>query len=264
MDLPKRIAENLIDATSTTTWGYSKKKLKPGASSVILAEAKVYFKGLGWKVKKTTKNDFFMARKPKAPTKIRFQIGTHPAIELYSKTASGGWKIIAKIAKYTYGEVKKFKSLQEMVDHSETIKAPIMITKGTLPDPHEFGAFTIGIRKDYYGIKQAVLMNQVFTCYVESVVALNQDGSITDSIHVVAAPGEQVWFHFNCCSPTGATFDIISDGETFYPVKRYGKKRLTSEMKPKKGIDLNHMNKSDEMMINGAIQLFLDPSEDDE
>ena len=101
------------------------------------------------------------------------------------------------------------------------------------------------------------LSNQIDSCTVYGVVGLKEDGSITNDLNIVAKPGEQVWFHVDCQSGTGATFDIISDGEVFYPIKRYGKQRVTSELKPKSQVNLALMNKWDKIIVNKAIEIYL-------
>ena len=95
------------------------------ARTAILAEVKSFFAQVGWKVKKATKENYYIARRPGAPTKIRFELAYNPDIELYAKTPNGGWKIVGLIREYVYRDLKRFKTLHDMVEYSKRIPYPI-------------------------------------------------------------------------------------------------------------------------------------------
>jgi hypothetical protein len=257
MDLINRIEKDLV-IIPTIKYGHKRMEngLTPESKDIILQEVKNYFKTIKWKVKKA-KNNFYIARKLKTHTKIRFEIGPNPTIELYIKTTNNGWKVIGEIKKkYQVPFNIQFKTLHEMVEYTDTVQEPVIISKATLPEPFLFTGMAAMITDRYE--KYITLGHQIHRCRVTNVVGLNNDGTITNDIEVVAKPGEQVWFHLDCASSSGATFDIISDGESFYPVKRYGKQRVTTEMKPKSTIDLENMTDIDKTLINLAIAFYFE------
>lgn len=86
------------------------------------------------------------------------------------------------------------------------------------------------------------------------MVGVNDDGSIDED--TVAVPGKDIWYHMECANHLGATFDIITNGEVFYPIRRYGVKKLTSTKSPKASVDLNKMNIDDKAFIGTAIEQF--------
>lgn len=92
---------------------------------------------------------------------------------------------------------------------------------------------------------------------VTRCVAIEPDGTFSDKI---TTPFVRPWFHLECVginTPIGATFDLISDGFEWLPAERYGTKKLTNKLKPKKSIDLNKLSTIDQELIQVAIHDFI-------
>jgi hypothetical protein len=219
------------------------------AQEIILTKVVKFFEPFGWKVKRL-KSGNFVARKPKHHTKINFSIHyPYSKVELLAKTPNGGW---GSIASSFYGS----SSLNNFVQQAANIPAPIMITKDSLPEPWKFEAEAV-VKNDN-SRAWVYFNNEIQQCRVEGVVALKKDGSITKAVADVAKPNEQVWFHIDCANALGATFDIITDGEVFYPIKRYGKQRITDKTNPKASVDLKLMTEMDKQLVNLAIEQYFE------
>lgn len=216
------------------------------AQAAVLAKVVEFFEPFGWKVKKL-KSGNFVARKPKHHTKINFSIHyPYSKVELLSKTPNGGWSSVS--SSFYGGE-----DLSKFVKEADSIPTPTMITKNSLPDAWTFGDKVLSRDRDWVSFN-----TEIQSCRVEGVVALKDDGSITKATADVAKPNEQVWFHVDCQNSLGATFDIITDGEIFYPIKRYGKQRITNNANPKSSVDLKAMSSMDKQLINLAIEAFFE------
>jgi hypothetical protein len=228
-------------------YGYGQRTvdgLTDAAKINILAQVEGFFKTHGWKVKKLKAS--YVARKPKHHTKINFSIHyPYSKVELFAKTPNGGW---SSIASSFYGS----EDFTAYIKEAEKIPAPAMISKDSLPEAWEFGGDALATNSNGW----IYFNHEIQQCRVVSVVALKKDGSITKAAADVAKPNEQVWFHLDCQNALGATFDIITDGEIFYPIKRYGKQRITTNPNPKASVDLKSVTQMDKQLINLAIEAY--------
>lgn len=96
---------------------------------------------------------------------------------------------------------------------------------------------------------------QIESLVLDGIVTIAEDGKISEAIY---APDAEVWFEFSCCAPTGATFNILSNGEKFIPITRYGTQKLSTDMSPKGSVNLKHMSKHDQELTQIAIKVYLE------
>lgn len=66
-------------------------------------------------------------------------------------------------------------------------------------------------------------------------------------------PGRDLWIHIDCTGPSGATFDIITDGEKWLPLDRRTHK-VSKDMNPKATVDLSKMSVLDKQLITRLIE----------
>lgn len=123
------------------------------------------------------------------------------------------------------------------------------ITKNKLPEPFQFKSVPIMQKGKFFErmdvIRSAQLLGPV---------------GITDRAKVdsetVYVPEEAVWWYFDCIGEAGATFNIITDTEVWYPVNRRSG-RITTKLTPKKSVDLTKMSKTDQELLIYIIQDFI-------
>jgi hypothetical protein len=122
------------------------------------------------------------------------------------------------------------------------------ISRYTLPEPYRFRTDRYLANGDrYYRI------GAISSARLANVVGIQDSAKIDPDM--VGKPDEPVWFHFDCLGYAGATFDIITDGEVWYPINRTSR-RITTQMKPKKSVDLTNMSVNDQEFLLAAIQDF--------
>lgn len=162
---------------------------------------------------------------------------------------------------------KYINSLDEIIDTIDTniklilankIKRNPTVTVANLPEPYKFGDVVRHIKindssPSVCGVASNAVISRIFEI---NIVAINDDCTVDDS--EISTPGKDVWFRLQCMGSAGATFDIISDGNGWYPITRYKKNRITMSMKPKKSVDLSYMSTVDKTLINEAIKLYLE------
>jgi len=79
---------------------------------------------------------------------------------------------------------------------------------------------------------------------------IKKDGRVEEGVY---NPDYKPWFWLSCSGINGATFDIITDLVGWYPVRRYGVKRIVKDMKPKVSLDLSFMSVDDLAFIKRVI-----------
>jgi len=94
-------------------------------------------------------------------------------------------------------------------------------------------------------------VSQVRSCILVGAVGLSDNHKAIPGL--AQRPDQEVWFHFDCLSPMGASFDIITDGECFHPLSRRSM-RISGKMQPKKSVDLNLLGTSDQEMFVKIIE----------
>lgn len=131
--------------------------------------------------------------------------------ELSAKTPNGGW------AKHHVRQKHwRNQDLQILIDAAKLIKAPVPITKTSLPKPfkiggclsHQYGKgvyYTIGSNNKWKSIN------------VLKIVGLDENGVVSEE--EVARPGEKPWFLCSIITWDSYEYCIITDGEILHPVK---------------------------------------------
>jgi hypothetical protein len=95
---------------------------------------------------------------------------------------------------------------------------------------------------------------------VMCVVRIMPDQSL--SRDGVMEPGADCWFLLDASGVTGATFNIVSDGEVFYPVTRITnddwKKAKITRSSGKRTVDVGNMGQADKELMQEAIRMWVD------
>lgn len=94
----------------------------------------------------------------------------------------------------------------------------------------------------------------ILTAYLVGPVGITDKLKISE--HMAMIPDEQVWWHFDCSGPTTATFDLITDGNVWYPVNRRSK-RITTQLLPKNSINLSQLSTDDRDFLRHVIQDYV-------
>lgn len=93
----------------------------------------------------------------------------------------------------------------------------------------------------------------VYTARVMNVVTYDKDGFINET--KINEPGADVWFLMECRLHT--SFNIVFNGvDKFIPV-RERKKRLCSNLKPKRGIHLGKLSELDRLVLCAAVEQYI-------
>lgn len=147
-----------------------------------------------------------------------------------------------------YGHLFIPQSLETLNEYRGAPPERHQIDRQNLPEPYQF-------RKDRFLISgnQYIRTGVIAKATLANVVGIQDNAKI--DVEMAAKPDEPVWFHFDCEGYAGATFDIITDGEVWYPINRKSH-RITNQMKPKKSVDLSNMSIVDQEFLVAAIADF--------
>jgi hypothetical protein len=168
-------------------------------------------------------------------------IGDHVHVSVSIRTGAGG----------RYGNFTDPFILRDLGTLDSYRGAPserTQIDRKSLPKPYNF-------HKDRFLVsgRRYVRTGVIASAELVDVVGIQDNAKI--DVDMAAKPDEPVWFHFDCQAGSGATFDIITDGDVWYPINRKSR-RVTTQMKPKKSVDLTHMSVVDQEFLLAAIQDF--------
>lgn len=239
-----------------------KDKISPQAAEQIAQQVEKFFTDLGWKIRtrkgrKDNKKDFkFTAHKDHVS--IRYRINSYSEVTIHYRSAGGG---TVKDGDWHYWNT----DLQEAVNHANKIKPVERITKKHLPEPFTFKDEPLVAKKHDFrkwngGVQITVhRTGQIRSIVTKGVVGLDDKGVV--SPEQVMVPGEIPYFFLSCSAPSGATFNLITDGEIAYAVKRYGKHRVTNDPNPKATVDLNELTSQDKELVQIAITGYLNQDE---
>lgn len=101
-------------------------------------------------------------------------------------------------------------------------------------------------------VRRAIIREvQVVKC-----ITLKKDGTCDDDFYKPSKP----WFYLDCIGlgHLSPRFDIISDGFTWHPAERHaGVKRISSNTRPKKSVNLRELSTADQELIQSAISTFI-------
>lgn len=133
---------------------------------------------------------------------------------------------------------------------------------GELPPPWVFSdqKYRVTKRTGWYGRKSIawVEFNSVIAgLEVLKVMTIGRDHVLVDTI---GAPDQDCWYLFDCVGHTSATFNIISDGEVFYPVTRVTESTRTirlAETSGKENVDLRKASIADKELVVAAIEAWV-------
>jgi len=220
----------------------------------LAQKAEQFFTDLGWKVRtrkgrKDNQKDFkFTAQKDHVS--IRYKIAPLSSVTIHYRTEGGG---TARDHSWDNWNT----DLQKALDHAGKIKPVKKISKENLPKPFDFKDKPLKARRHRSPLWTVSVHRECQITWVNviSIVGLDDKGVISKD--QVMVPGEIPYFFLGCSAPSGATFNLITDGEIAYAVKRYNKHRVTSEPHPKATVDLNKLSSQDKELIQIAIAGYL-------
>jgi hypothetical protein len=194
---------------------------------------------------------FYTAVKIKAAThgiSIRTNGLNTTVVNVYIATVAGGYFYCSRLL-ITEDLNMRCVYYKSIVPDKIERKKPV--TLATLPEPLKFHRLAITERNGSFHLNAIMERAKVV-----GMVTIEQNGKISDK-HI-ANPNENIWFHLDCSGLQGATFDIISNGEIFHPIVRYGTKRVTTETNPKASVELENASELDRQLIKRAIEKFME------
>ena len=97
-------------------------------------------------------------------------------------------------------------------------------------------------------------LSEIANARLIGVVAIDENDHVSPS--AIIQPGTQCWFHFDCTGNAGATFNIVTDGNKWMPVNRRSG-RVTTNMRPKRSVDLKCLSLSDKELLLHAINVYV-------
>jgi hypothetical protein len=125
-----------------------------------------------------------------------------------------------------------------------------------LPEPWRFNEQTFEIIQSKRVNQTRVRVHsQIAIAEVLKVVVVGYDGVLSDDN--IANPNMDCWYLVDCVGHMGATFNIITDGEVFYPTNRVTSStqtvRIVQSGPNKQTVDLKDVGPLDKDLINKAI-----------
>ena len=235
---------------------YELTELEPGSKEELVSMVTKWFEERGWKTKFLKRTDTYTSRIPKGHTKINWEIGSghgnvYSRAKLDAKTPNGGWTTIVR--RYTSNG-----DLGALVKRAESISAPTLITKETLP-----ASFVVGTLANFVVDKKhhsSVVQNRWRHIRIVGVVGLKKDGTI--SVQQVFDPNENPWFHCVINDHSGSVINVITDGDKLHPLnpriyKGEKKFRVTSNVPS----FVRFSTIRDKELLTLAISTFFDSSE---
>jgi len=249
MNLRDLIQEHLVHK--------ERKYILPEEKAVeIVATVKAWFKTQGWKVKpRSGKKDSWTEKHKytakKGDISIRFAINSnyYTSVSVHQRSNAGGTNTV-----YDGGC-----NLQTAIDEADTLEPVVMLSKATLPEPFTFSQIPMqAVKRRFKGSDYTDLIirreSQISFCRVEGIVGINDKGIVdTKQVYV---PGETPYFFLDCVAYSGATFNLISDGDIAYGVKRTGKPRICDDPSPKATINLNKLTSYDQELIQTLMAAY--------
>lgn len=124
------------------------------------------------------------------------------------------------------------------------------VTKKQMPEPFQFK-----IARSVVDAKGRHTRNiTISAATLLGPVGIADNAKISEDM--AAVPDEPIWWHFDCTGPSSATFNIITDGEVWYPVNRRSL-RITTQLKPKRSIDLSTLSADDHSFLIHIISDYI-------
>ena len=127
------------------------------------------------------------------------------------------------------------------------------LSHNNLPKPYKFRQDRVIITESNFGNCGYTRTGVIFQATLVGIVGIQDNAKI--NVDMAAKPDEPVWFYFDCKGYAGATFNIITDGDIWYPINQKSQ-RITTQMKPKKSVDLTGMSIIDHEFLIAVIEDF--------
>lgn len=160
------------------------------------------------------------------------------------QTDKKGWKNVPFFSSVSLEAVKK------AVEYSEKIPAPEFKKRKNARD---IPCLHFSEKKFRIWATRISRVNQIRSAQVLKIVAIDDDRKLIDA----NSPDLPAWFLLDCVGTMGATFNIITNGDDYYPVTRYNKiQRITDDTSPKNSIDLSNLGYYDKEIVEEAIRRY--------
>lgn len=92
-------------------------------------------------------------------------------------------------------------------------------------------------------------VHSIYACTVVRVVTISGSRKLGSAYDV---PDSKPWLRLLCYGRANQLFHIISDGDEWYPLSDAG--CITTNLKPRTGVDLNNMTALDQQLVKMAIE----------
>jgi hypothetical protein len=215
-------------------------------------------------------------------TQLGFTHKTPGAAAIYATHETAGLRVESRLGQKTgavfidlkmRGERRNFTTLrcEPMSDNQRddfvaalqaAITHPDVCPPALLPIPHQFKAaeFTIVQQRVFDGQNYVVAptltnTSQFASVAVIGVVVFGRSGDIsfaTAATHAAA----QGWFILDCRGHADAVFNIVTDGNGFYVVRRLSEKETTTRIVNRlqqASVSIDHTTPADRRLVNAAI-----------
>ena len=221
--------------------------------------AAILIEGKGLKAKTSNGKDhnnynyYTNARKGDAKIRITMAPYSNSMIQIFRKTAFGGWSTVTSRALYHCSSA----TVDIILDY---IRQAIKLSSNyTVKKFNKQDLNLQSFRQDegiYTSNGTIELMNVIHCVRVSSIVAIESDGKCSTNLAYV--PGEECWAALSCQSGNGASFDLLSDGKKWLPaIRRRSEFRVADGYKPKTSVDLKLLCQLDKRLIELAIKSYL-------
>jgi hypothetical protein len=183
-------------------------------------------------------------------------IGGRQNVKVKVRTHGAAYRNLASVTLWHAEQVNE--TIQKCLEAaSYTPKDP-----GKLPEPYTFSdaTFTVEHRSGWYnGPKLPTLrVRGVFgSIRVMGVAAIGEDWKL--DFAGITEPDQECWYVLDCTGHSGATFNVITDGEVFYPITRITQNKPSARIATTSGkatVDLQDASAIDKEMVNKAIEVW--------
>ena len=174
--------------------------------------------------------------------KLEFQY-SHATMKV--QTDKKGWK-----RESSFSPAAGLKAVKRAVEYSEKIPAPEFKKRKNAQD---IPCFHFSEKKFDLAATRISRISQIGSVRVVKVVAIDDDCRLIDA----NSPDLPAWFLLDCTGRLGATFNLVTNGDDYYPVTRYNKiQRITDHTSPKASVDLSNLGYYDKEIVEEAIRRY--------
>ena len=187
--------------------------------------------------------------------------------KFYIRNANGGYNK----AEMWPNDITLAYDLDWCISHAKELHAttqdPAIISRSQLPDPLPLmptpnrqywrqRETTFGDGEDKTPALGFYFETMAYSVHVMGVVSIAGDCSV--SVIASTTPGNKAWFLVSCAGTKG-NFKIITDGDSFHPIRHIGRKRENqfkiSDVKVE-NVDLSRWTQNDGMNVKQAVTQF--------